>query len=105
MPILAQQWEQEARTHQAVLSDLVNLVADLNVLQALQVIDELCDSADLLRTAAVKSAKEQGATWEEIGTALGLARQTVWERYKTTVEVHGHPGPSASTAMNGSRGS
>jgi hypothetical protein len=29
----------------------------------------------------VEEAREMGATWEEIGTAMGLRRQAVWIRY------------------------
>lgn len=33
-----------------------------------------------LRTA-VRLARMQGHTWEEIGTALGVSRQSAWERF------------------------
>lgn len=31
--------------------------------------------------AYVASARDQGHTWEEIGDALGVTRQSVWEKY------------------------
>jgi len=31
--------------------------------------------------AAVKLARQQGHTWEEIGKALGVSRQSAWERF------------------------
>lgn len=31
--------------------------------------------------AAVKLARRQGRTWEEIGKALGVSRQSAWERF------------------------
>jgi DNA-directed RNA polymerase specialized sigma24 family protein len=31
--------------------------------------------------AAVNLAREQGRTWEEIGKALGVSRQSAWERF------------------------
>ena len=31
--------------------------------------------------AAVKLARQQGRTWEEIGKALGVSRQSAWERF------------------------
>ena len=32
---------------------------------------------------AVHIAREQGRTWEEIGTACGVSRQAAWERFST----------------------
>lgn len=31
--------------------------------------------------SAVKLARQQGRTWEEIGKALGVSRQSAWERF------------------------
>jgi hypothetical protein len=31
---------------------------------------------------AVRAAKAQGSTWEQIGEALGITRQAVWQRYR-----------------------
>ena len=31
---------------------------------------------------AIKAAKANGATWEQIGEALGITRQAVWQRYR-----------------------
>lgn len=30
---------------------------------------------------AVAKAREQGSTWEEIGTALGVSRQSAWGKF------------------------
>ena len=30
---------------------------------------------------AVRAARKQRLTWEEIGTALGVTRQSAWEKY------------------------
>ena len=32
---------------------------------------------------AVKAAREQGVTWEAIGSACGISRQAAWERFST----------------------
>ncbi len=32
---------------------------------------------------AVRVARKQGVTWEEIGKALGVSRQSAWERFST----------------------
>jgi hypothetical protein len=34
---------------------------------------------------AVKAARHQGRTWQEIGDAIGLTRQAAWERYATDI--------------------
>lgn len=31
---------------------------------------------------AVRAAREQGATWDDIGTACGVSRQAAWERFR-----------------------
>ena len=31
--------------------------------------------------AAVKAARVNGATWQEIGDSLGVTRQAAWERF------------------------
>lgn len=35
---------------------------------------------------AVNAAREQGVTWEAIGTACGISRQAAWERFSTDRE-------------------
>lgn len=32
---------------------------------------------------AVAAARDQGATWEDIGKACGVSRQAAWERFST----------------------
>jgi hypothetical protein len=34
---------------------------------------------------AIKAAKAEGATWEQIGEALGITRQAVWQRYRDVI--------------------
>jgi hypothetical protein len=31
---------------------------------------------------AVRAARDQGATWDDIGTACGVSRQAAWERFR-----------------------
>lgn len=35
---------------------------------------------------AVRTARKQGRTWDEIGAALGVSRQAAWERFSTLVD-------------------
>ena len=32
---------------------------------------------------AVEAARQQGRSWDEIGTACGVSRQAAWERFST----------------------
>ena len=34
---------------------------------------------------AIGAAKAEGATWEQIGEALGITRQAVWQRYREVI--------------------
>jgi hypothetical protein len=34
-----------------------------------------------LRREAIEAAREAGATWEQVGSALGMSRQAAWEYY------------------------
>jgi hypothetical protein len=38
-------------------------------------------SLDDTLAEAVRLARKQGSTWEEIGKALGVSRQSAWERF------------------------
>lgn len=40
-------------------------------------------SLDEWQRKAVAAAREQGRTWDEIGTACGVSRQAAWERFST----------------------
>ena len=35
---------------------------------------------------AVQAAREDGASWDEIGDALGITRQSAWTKFKTAIE-------------------
>ena len=40
---------------------------------------------DRLRRDRVEAARAAGATWAEVGTALGISRQSAWEYYSAAV--------------------
>lgn len=52
-------------------------------------LDGLCQSArlglalDKLQRELVRQARAGGRTWTEIGTSLGISRQSAWERFST----------------------
>lgn len=51
---------------------------------------------DRLRMDRVQAARERGASWEEIGAALGMSKQSAWEYFtrRTRAEI------SANAARN-----
>ena len=52
-------------------------------------LDGLCESAGLARAVdklqrdLVRQAREAGRSWTEIGEALGVSRQSAWQRFST----------------------
>jgi hypothetical protein len=53
-------------------------------LAALQAIAELRPQLAELEQAAVRTAREKGATWEEVATALGITRQAAQMRFRSS---------------------
>jgi hypothetical protein len=53
-------------------------------LAALQAIAELRPQLAEWEQAAVQAAREKGATWEEIATAMGVTRQAAQMRFRAS---------------------
>jgi hypothetical protein len=53
-------------------------------LAALQAIAELRPQLTEWEQAAVQAAREKGATWEEIATAMGVTRQAAQMRFRAS---------------------
>jgi hypothetical protein len=56
----------------------------------LEVIKGITDSSEAIERSLgewVRVARTKGHTWEEIGTALGVTRQSAWERFKAIEET------------------
>jgi hypothetical protein len=53
-------------------------------LAALQAIAELRPQLAEMEQAAVQAAREKGATWEEIATAMGITRQAAQMRFRAS---------------------
>ena len=51
---------------------------------ALQAIAELRPQLAALEQAAMQAAREKGATWEEIATAMGITRQAAQMRFQAS---------------------
>ena len=50
-------------------------------IEALRELVRAIDECDELKRETVVAAREAGATWEAIGTALGITRQSAWALY------------------------
>lgn len=86
MPTALQRWTKQAQPQLQTLAYLLDLAANPDIMTVISAADQLCDEAAALRVQAVTEAKRQGATWEEIGQALGgLTRQAAWERFRIAV--------------------
>jgi len=53
-------------------------------LASLQAIAELRPQLAELEQAAVQAAREKGATWQEIATAMGITRQAAQMRFRAS---------------------
>ncbi len=42
---------------------------------------------EVRRIALIGAAQQHGASWEEIGAALGVSRQAAWEKYRNQVRA------------------
>lgn len=42
---------------------------------------EQLDDAEARLLGRVRDAKRHGASWEQIGNAMGVARQSAWQKY------------------------
>lgn len=65
--------------------DLAELPSD--PLDALRELSRRESELGRLRRAAIEMARAAGATWEEVGAALGVSRQAAWEYYSRTARA------------------
>ena len=56
-------------------------------LKALKEIVRCEKQLDKLRLDRVKVARSQGASWDEIASALGMSRQSAWEYYTSRFRI------------------
>lgn len=57
-------------------------------LEALAVTHRLAEALAARRWAGMRRAREHGATWRELGDALGMTKQAAQEWYRKTAERH-----------------
>lgn len=53
------------------------------VLEELRRVDSQLHSLDADRAAAIRKARSEGATWTQIGEAMGISKQAAWERFRS----------------------
>ena len=66
-------------------------------LGSLEAIASIRARLDVLETAAMLSAREKGATQEDIAEALGLTHQAIYYRFRNMKDDHGDQATSAAT--------
>jgi hypothetical protein len=63
------------------LEHVVNTLATSSPLDALAVAVEMKRTSERCTHRAVIDARDDGATWEEIGKALGITKQAAYDRW------------------------
>ena len=64
---------------------------EVSALDALRANAALVDQLTSQRWVAMKIARDEGASWEQIGQALGVSRQSAWEFLRRKLAEHPHP--------------
>lgn len=66
-------------------SKLTNLVVEMqgtDALRALRATAQVSSEVERTQAALVRRARNDGMTWEEIATALGVSKQAVHRKYR-----------------------
>jgi hypothetical protein len=72
------------RLGQMIAAPVLN--GDSDPLEMVRSAQEVQDLAEALLAAAVRQARAQGRTWQDIGDVLGVSRQAVFQRYGKPVD-------------------
>lgn len=79
--------DKEEQEHLAVAEQALAELPEVTPLQGLQANRKLVDLLTGRRWYVMRGAREQGATWEQIGEALGMSRQAAHEWYRNKIEL------------------
>jgi len=69
-------------------------------LDALRVLARPEAELDERRREQVAAAREAGATWEQVGEALGISRQSAWEHYAARTRAELAANAAANTELS-----
>lgn len=69
-------------------------------LDALRALARTEAELDQLRRQQVAAAREAGATWEQVGEALGVSRQSAWEYYSARAGAELASNAAANTDLS-----
>lgn len=85
LPAAAARFE-ELRTRDALAGDGVAPLVREEALELLALGEVIARKAGYGRQLSVRSARAAGASWAEIGTALGTSRQAAWETHQRWID-------------------
>lgn len=58
-----------------------------DALRALAQVDHEMQALEIRKVRLIGAAQRHGASWEQIGSALEVSRQAVWEKYRDQVRA------------------
>jgi hypothetical protein len=107
------QWEQtladaEASGDEAGTQDArqaLGKLPEISHLEALKANAEMVNVLSVQRFIAMKAAREQGLSLEQIGNALGVSRQSAWEFFQRKLAAQKPPPPSSDASQSGKESS
>ena len=79
---LAKGDDQAAEVARAALAEL----GETSALDSLRANAQMVDLLTGWRWFVMQQAREEGATWDQVGEALGMTRQAAWDWYKRNIE-------------------
>lgn len=72
-----------AKVAAKAVDDLLSKGGDRSHLARARLADELAAAAERLSRAEVMAARDEGATWDQVGETFGVTRQGAHERFRT----------------------
>ncbi|MDQ0241405.1 hypothetical protein [Arthrobacter bambusae] len=73
-------------THRGIAQEKLATLPEVNPLQALQANARLIKLLTGRRWMVIQEAREHGASWDEIGAALGISKQGAHDFYRRAIE-------------------
>lgn len=75
--------DQAPTIHTALVSEVLDTLSTVPPADRIQTIGWLRAQLDGEQLAAVEELREAGASWADVGAALGTSREAAWQRYGT----------------------